>query len=60
MDSRLPESEHPTLPAPPGRPCGHLFCGDLALYGSDRCERHPKHTIKMPAVQLEKLKEQCK
>lgn len=53
---RTDPSDRPTVPAPPGRPCGELWCGDMALHGDDRCERHAlerKATLKMHAVVLE-------
>lgn len=36
----MTRSTAPTLPVPPGRPCGDLFCGDAAEPGSSRCSRH--------------------
>ncbi len=29
-----------TLRCPPGRPCGYLPCGSVAVIGTARCERH--------------------
>jgi hypothetical protein len=38
-DRTAPE-DRPTVPAPPGQPCQALFCTDIAVHGSTRCERH--------------------
>jgi len=36
--------DRPTLPCPPGRPCGFFVgyagCDALAVHGEMRCERH--------------------
>lgn len=39
-------TDHVTLRCPPGRPCGYLPCGAVAVSGTARCERHaaPKRT----------------
>lgn len=59
---RTPPEDRPTVPVPPGRPCGAAWCGDMALHGDDRCERHAlerKATLKMHAVVLEAFREAC-
>ena len=52
-------SDRPTMRCPPGRPCGALFCGSVAIAGTDRCERH-KPTVRMNAVVLEAFTEACR
>lgn len=63
-DSTPPEDRE-TLRCPPGRPCGALWCTEMAVHGTEpaRCERHGsnpaggKPTVRMNAVVLEAFRE---